>query len=63
MDEQYELLSTKFKNHQQGAPRFELGTSRSAVECSTTELHPHMNFLSNFKFEGKLLERVIDVAK
>ena len=23
-----------------GAPRFELGTSRSAVECSTTELYP-----------------------
>jgi hypothetical protein len=26
----------------QGAPRFELGTLRSAVECSTTELYPHM---------------------
>ena len=26
----------------QGAPRFELGTLRSAVECSTTELYPHI---------------------
>ena len=26
----------------QGAPRFELGTFRSAVECSTTELYPHI---------------------
>jgi hypothetical protein len=26
----------------QGAPRFELGTLRSAVECSATELYPHM---------------------
>ena len=25
----------------QGAPSFELGTFRSAVECSTTELYPH----------------------
>ncbi len=24
-----------------GAPMFELGTFRSAVECSTTELYPH----------------------
>ena len=24
-----------------GAPGFEPGTSRSAVECSTTELYPH----------------------
>ena len=37
-----------------GAPGFEPGTSRSAVECSTTELYPHMPiFLVNsyvFKF-------------
>ena len=26
----------------QGTPGFEPGTSRSAVECSTTELYPHM---------------------
>ena len=25
----------------QGTPGFEPGTSRSAVECSTTELYPH----------------------
>ena len=27
---------------EQGATRFELVTSRSAVECSTTELYPHL---------------------
>ena len=26
---------------EEGAPGFEPGTSRSAVECSTTELYPH----------------------
>jgi hypothetical protein len=26
----------------EGAPGFEPGTSRSAVECSTTELYPHL---------------------
>ena len=26
----------------EGAPGFEPGTSRSAVECSTTELYPHV---------------------
>ena len=31
------------KNGAQGAPGFEPGTSRSAVECSTTELYPHMH--------------------
>ncbi len=30
------------KKLRKGAPRFELGTSRSAVECSTTELYPHL---------------------
>ena len=25
----------------EGAPRFELGTYRPAVDCSTTELYPH----------------------
>ena len=34
---------TKVKKHKkQGAPGFEPGTSRSAVECSTTELYPQM---------------------
>ena len=27
---------------QKGAPGFEPGTSRSAVECSTTELYPRL---------------------
>ena len=35
----------KLKIWAEGAPRFELGTSRSAVECSTTELHPPWNSL------------------
>ena len=26
----------------EGTPGFEPGTSRSAVECSTTELYPHI---------------------
>ena len=29
------------KKKSEGAPGFEPGTSRSAVECSTTELYPH----------------------
>ena len=29
-----------FENKRQGTPGFEPGTSRSAVECSTTELYP-----------------------
>ena len=29
------------KKKGEGAPGFEPGTSRSAVECSTTELYPH----------------------
>ena len=33
-----------------GAPRFELGTFRSAVECSTTELYPH-KCLYEFTFD------------
>ncbi len=32
------------------APRFELGTFRSAVECSTTELYPH-KCLYEFTFD------------
>jgi hypothetical protein len=32
------MLISKIK----GAPGFEPGTSRSAVECSTTELYPHI---------------------
>lgn len=35
-----------------GAPGFEPGTSRSAVECSTTELYPQMK---NFKQFGVLI--------
>jgi hypothetical protein len=29
--------------NKEGAPGFEPGTSRSAVECSTTELYPHIS--------------------
>ena len=40
------LISFKHRKDEhpshQGAPRFELGTFRSAVECSTTELYPHI---------------------
>ncbi len=40
----YEALRRSQKMHEkvlEGAPGFEPGTSRSAVECSTTELYPH----------------------
>ena len=40
---QHEFRKKKRRTHEklfQGAPRIELGTSRSAVECSTTELYP-----------------------
>ena len=33
------------KKKRQGTPGFEPGTSRSAVECSTTELYPQMMLL------------------
>ena len=33
-------VAGKTKAKTQGAPGFEPGTSRSAVECSTTELYP-----------------------
>ena len=31
----------KKRKKREGAPGFEPGTSRSAVECSATELYPH----------------------
>ena len=40
-------FSSKFykkKSKIKGTPGFEPGTSRSAVECSTTELYPHAGF-------------------
>ena len=38
----------KKKKKSQGAPGFEPGTSRSAVECSTTELYPQLNILARY---------------
>ena len=41
----------------QGAPGFEPGTSRSAVECSTTELHPltwPQNYLNYFPIPNSI---------
>ena len=35
-------VASKRKAKTQGAPGFEPGTSRSAVECSTTELYPQV---------------------
>ena len=48
----FELASTCVKKRKElewirkkeGAPGFEPGTSRSAVECSTTELYPQLRF-------------------
>ena len=37
----------KRKTNIEGALRFELRTSRSAVECSTTELYPHACYVIN----------------
>ena len=34
-------VASKRKAKTQGAPGFEPGTYRSAVDCSTTELYPH----------------------
>ena len=36
------------EKQKEGAPGFEPGTSRSAVECSTTELYPQMILLDQF---------------
>ena len=53
------LVCTKitiFQQHQ-GAPGFEPGTSRSAVECSTTELHPltwPQNYLNYFPIPNSI---------
>ena len=43
----WHLQTTDIYKKIQGAPRFELGTSWSAVKCSTTELYPHYNFHSS----------------
>lgn len=36
------------KSDLEGAPGFEPGTSRSAVECSTTELYPQSSVASPY---------------
>ena len=36
----WHLKRVRKKKREKGAPGFEPGTSRSAVECSTTELYP-----------------------
>ena len=41
-------VASKTKAKTQGAPGFEPGTSRSAVECSTTELYPHDRYTVSF---------------
>ena len=43
----------------QGAPGFEPGTSRSAVECSTTELYPLGNMKVLVKIEHWYLQVVL----
>ena len=41
--EEYDKKNRKnYKKRLKGAPGFEPGTSRSAVECSTTELYPQL---------------------
>ena len=42
-------VASKRKAKTQGAPGFEPGTSRSAVECSTTELYPHDRWKGSFQ--------------
>ena len=47
-----------------GAPRFELGTFRSAVECSTTELYPpYIYILPRISISPPFLLRVTDSEK
>jgi len=45
--ENYEKLKKQKKAKIQETPGFEPGTSRSAVECSTTELYPLAMFSDN----------------
>ena len=47
----------------QGAPRFELGTSRSAVECSTTELYPHVHTCPNFTLKFRVGSQLFSIPK
>ena len=47
----------------QGAPRFELGTSRSAVECSTTELYPHVHTCPNFTLKFRVGRQLFSIPK
>ncbi|GFY13559.1 hypothetical protein TNCV_4959291 [Trichonephila clavipes] len=38
----FEILKNCFSSLKKSTPGFESGTSRSAVECSTTELYQHL---------------------
>ena len=45
----FDWVASKSKAKTQGAPGFEPGTSRSAVECSTTELYPRGRWKGSFQ--------------
>ncbi len=52
-------IFVKFK----GAPGFEPGTSRSAVECSTTELYP-LSMVLNWKMKFEFsVSRQIQISR
>ena len=53
-------LITKKKSYQ-GAPGFEPGTSRSAVECSTTELYPHVLQIEKISVTSYCILLVINI--
>ena len=44
-----------------GAPGFEPGTSRSAVECSTTELYPHDHQIQPVYYKQQTTNNIIQV--
>ena len=47
-------LKIKKEKKLEGTPGIEPGTSRSAVECSTTELYPHRKLQNNITFKSKV---------
>ena len=54
----YDKFQGKILHKQKGTPGFEPGTSRSAVECSTTELYPQLLYLFLIHFIYSMIEAI-----
>ena len=52
----HDIHNIRFNKRKEGTPGFEPGTSRSAVECSTTELYPQLKVAVTVKI--KILKAV-----